>query len=164
VYVPTGGSGRVKVIDDRHENDDYTLTESEESGGIPSVYTDQDDSLLSDDMQTMFLVCEATDEKLTKAHEVFLNEHPFHQVRSRVSSIARVNSSPKIKASKFDEPIKTFLKELIVLPSCFNNRKGHELHCTCVKYIIDLDRAVAYLTNVTTMTKKAQYALLKGPY
>jgi hypothetical protein len=118
------------VIDNRQENDDDTLIESEESGGTPSVYTDQYDSLLLDDMQTMFSVCEATAEKLTKAHEVVLNEHPFHQVRSRVSLIARVNSSPKIKASEFDEPIKTFLKELIVLPSCYSNRKGHYVHCT----------------------------------
>jgi hypothetical protein len=72
------------VIDVRQGNDDDTLTESEESGGTPSVYTDQDDSLLSDDMQTMFSVREATDEQLTKAHEVVLNEHPFHQIRSRV--------------------------------------------------------------------------------
>jgi hypothetical protein len=35
VYVPTGGSGRVKVIDVRQGNDDDTLTESEESRGTP---------------------------------------------------------------------------------------------------------------------------------
>jgi hypothetical protein len=131
VYMPTGGSGRVEVIDVIQGNDDDTLTESEEIGGTPSVYTDQDDRLLSDDMQTMFSVREATDEQLTKAHEVVLNEHPFHQIRSRVSFIARVKSAPKIKPGEFDEPIKTFLKEPIGLPSCFNKRKrkGHYVHC-----------------------------------
>jgi hypothetical protein len=69
------------VIDVRQGNDDDTLTESEESGGTPSVYTDQDDSLLSDDMHTMFSVHEATDVQFMKAHEVVLNEHPFHQIR-----------------------------------------------------------------------------------
>jgi hypothetical protein len=161
VYVPTGGSGRVEVIDVRQGNDDDTLTESEESGGTPSVYTDQDDSLLSDDMQTMFSVHEATDEQLTKAHEVVLNEHPLHPIRSRVSLIARVKSAPNIKAGEFDEPIKTFLKELIGLPSCYNKRKGHCVHCACVKDIVDLDRAVYYLANVETMTKKEQDALFK---
>jgi hypothetical protein len=56
VYVPTGGSGRVEVIYVRQGNDDDTFTESEESGGTPSVYTDQDDSILPDDMQKMFSV------------------------------------------------------------------------------------------------------------
>jgi hypothetical protein len=64
VYVPTGGIGRVEVIDDKQDNDDDTLTESEESGGTPSVCTDQYDRLLLDDMQTIFLVHEATDEQL----------------------------------------------------------------------------------------------------
>jgi hypothetical protein len=125
------------------------------------VYTDQDDRLLLDDMQTMFSVREAPDEKLTKAHKVVLNEHPFHQIRSRVSLIARVKSAPKIKAGEFDGPIKTFLKELIGLPSCYNKRKGHYMHCTCVNDIVDLGRAVDYLANVATMTKKEQDALLK---
>jgi hypothetical protein len=132
-----------------------------ESGGTPSVYTDQDDSLLPDDMQTMFSVREATDEQLTKAHEVILNEHPFHNIRSRVSLIASVKSSPKIKAGEFDELVKTFLKELIGLPSCYNKRKGHYVHCVCVKDSVDLDRAVSYLANVATMTKKEQDALLR---
>jgi hypothetical protein len=78
VYVPTGGSGRVEVIDVRQENDNDTLTESDDSGGTPSVYTDQDYSLLSDDMQTMLSVRETTNEQLTKTHEVVLNEHPFY--------------------------------------------------------------------------------------
>jgi hypothetical protein len=129
VYVPTGGSGQVEVIYVRQDNDDDTLTESEESGGTSSVYTDQDDSILSDDTQTMFSVREATDEQLTKAHEVVLNEHPFHQIRSRVSLITRVKSAANIKAGEFDGPIKTFLKELIGLPSCYNKRKGHYVHC-----------------------------------
>jgi hypothetical protein len=67
-YVPIGGSGRLEVIDDRQENDDDTLTESEESGGTPLLYTDQDDSLLSDDIQIMLSVREATYEQLTKAY------------------------------------------------------------------------------------------------
>jgi hypothetical protein len=161
VYVTKGGSGQVEVIDVRQGNEDDTLTESEESGGIPSVYTDQDDSPLSDDMQTMLSVREATDEQLTKAHEVVLNEHPFHQIISRVSLIARVKLAPKIKAGEFDEPIKTFFKELIGLPSCYNKRKGNYLHCACVKEIFDLDRSVSYLANVVTMTKKEQDAVFK---
>jgi hypothetical protein len=80
----------------------------------------------------MFLVREATDEQLRNAHEVVFNEHPFHQIRSRVSFIARVKSAPKVKVGEFDEPIKNFLKELIGLPSCYNKRKGHYVHCFCV--------------------------------
>jgi hypothetical protein len=161
VYVPTGGSGRVEVIDVRQDNDDDTLTESDESGGTPTVYTDQYDSLLLDDTQTIFSVREATDEQLTKANDVVLNKHPFHQIRSRFSLIACVKLPPKIKAGEFDGPIKTFLKELIGLPLCYNKRKGHYVYCTCVKEIFDLDRAVPYLANVATMTKKEQDAPLK---
>jgi hypothetical protein len=51
------------------------------------------------------------------------------------------------------------LKELIGLPSCYNKRKGHYVHCVCVKEIVDLDRAVSYLANVVTMTNKEQDAL-----
>jgi hypothetical protein len=149
------------VIDVRQGNDDDTLTELEERGGTPSVYTDQDDSLLSDDMQTMFSVREATDEQLTKAHELVLNEHPFHHIRSRISLIASVKSAPNVKAGEFDEPIKTFLKELIGLSSCYNKRKGNYVHCACVKETVDLDRALSYLANVVTTTKKEQYALFK---
>jgi hypothetical protein len=97
-----GGSGRVEVIDDRQENYDDTLTNIKESGGTPSVYTDQDDSLLSVDMQIMFSVREATDDQLTTAHVFVLNEHPFHQIKSRVPLIARVKSAPKLKAGEFD--------------------------------------------------------------
>jgi hypothetical protein len=64
-------------------------------------------------MQKVFSVREANDEQLMKANEVVLNEHPFHQIRSSVSLIARVKSAPKIKAGEFNEPIKTFLKKLI---------------------------------------------------
>jgi hypothetical protein len=78
-----------------------------------------------------------------------------------VSLIARLKSAPKIKAGEFDEPIKTFLKELIGSPSCYTKRKGHYVNCACVKEIFDLDRAVSYLANVATMTKKDQDALFK---
>jgi hypothetical protein len=125
------------------------------------VYTDQDDSLLSDGMQTMFSVREATDEQLMKAHEVVLNEHLFHHIRSRVSLIAHVKSAPKIKAGGFDGPIKNFLKDLIGLPLCYIKRKGHYVNRACVKDIVDLDRAVSYLYNVATITKKEQDALFK---
>jgi hypothetical protein len=127
----------------------------------PISVTDQDDILLSYDTQTMFSVREATDEQLTNTHEIVFNENPFHQIRSGVSLIARVKAAPNIKAGEFDEPIKTFLKELIGLPSCYNKRKGHYFHCTCVKDIVDLDRVVYYLANVATMTKKEQDALFK---
>jgi hypothetical protein len=128
------------------------------------VYTDQYDSLLSHDTQTMFSVREATDEQLTKAHEVVLNEHPFHHIRSRVPLIARVKSAPKIKAGEFDgvRVRVIFLKELIDLPSCYNKRNGHYVHCACVKEIVDLDRAVSYLANVATMTKTEKDALLRS--
>jgi hypothetical protein len=125
------------------------------------MYNDQDDSLLSDDTQTMLLARETTDEQLRKAHEVVLKEHPFNQIRSRVSLIARVRSAPKIKDGYFDEAIKTFLKDLIGLPSCYNKRRGHSFHCACVIEIVDLERAVSYLANVATMIKKEKYALYK---
>jgi hypothetical protein len=60
-----------------------------------------------------------------------------------------------------DGPTKTFLKELIGLHSCYNKRNGHYLHCTCVKDIVDLDRAVDYIANVATIAKKEQDALFK---
>jgi hypothetical protein len=151
------------VIDDRQENDYDTLTKSEDIGGNPSVYTDRDDSTegspLSDDMQTMFLVREATDEHLTKAHEVDLNEHSFHQIRSIFSLTVHVKSASKINAGEVDEPIKTFLRELTDLPSCYNKRNGYCVQCTCTKKIADLDRAVDYIPKVATMTKKEQDAL-----
>jgi hypothetical protein len=143
VYVSMGGSVQVEVVDVRKDNYDDTLNDSEESGGTPSVYIDQDDSLLTDDMQTIISVREVTDELLMKAHEVVLNEHPFHQIMSRVSLIARVKSPPpKIKAGGFYGPIKTFLKELIGLTLCCIKRKGHCLHRVCVKDNVELDLAV----------------------
>jgi hypothetical protein len=50
----------------------------------------------------MFSVRVATDEQLTKAREVVLNEHPFHQIRSRVTEAKTSTQFDNIGSNSYE--------------------------------------------------------------
>jgi hypothetical protein len=50
----------------------------------------------------MFSVREAADEQLTKAHEVVLNEHPYHQIRSRVTEEKTSSQVDKVGSNSYE--------------------------------------------------------------
>jgi hypothetical protein len=137
--------------------------ESSQSAYSPGScdYSDAEES--KESKESIYSIREASEKDIHIAKELLLHSHPFKQVNHTVSMNARLKKKVVIDISRLRIDIKAFLLQLQHLLSCFNKTMQHYVKCSCVKKLWDInhDHAIAYLSDVASMSKRYQDALYK---
>jgi hypothetical protein len=143
--------------DDLQDKDDDSLTETDDSGIPMSLYSQDSSNNLK---ESLFMGRTATKDKVDQALEL-VHAHPFGKVKPIVSQKTRVKAGIEVDEAECEREVKSFLRQLFELNTCFNKRRYTFVSYGCIKQLDNLDRAALYLTAIAVMSKKEQDALYK---